>query len=910
MEKNGGSVQSAERVLKIDKLFTEGVILDSTDEIEQSLMCREYHQAGEMVYQIVKRNEQLHSCGSPGWERAPKNAETEKVENIISFVGERGMGKTSVMRSFIEFLTYENTGRESVKSLLKTGGGRDLLDSVYFVPLRCIDASVLKSSEDVMEIILARMYRYVRELIEEPGGQGAGMADREETRALFRQFEQVYQAVMTLNEKSAFEPGESALLRLQSLNSSFSLADSFRALVESFLKFTAESRGCFHRGCNPYTRTPYLVIALDDVDRYMPDPMKGEPRKGVYTLLGQIDEYLKIPGVLVLMAYDDALLKINCRTYIKEKYQFNDEDAENNQVDQYLTKIISARQKIYMPNLAWKDHMTQNRLQIEIEKASRNQPFPEVWEGSKNGEESFRLPAKDFTLCYLAEQYGCFFDAVGQKKHFFEEQNLRRLTDLVLALQLTDEEKKEDHGYSKLISYIYNHFRSAVLTGQEAALFGEWMEKWVDRRSYDIINYIRSQRAESGKTRENRNGKKSLDERISDFVSSGREKDESSDEKKEERAETDWRYSYGGLLYNLYQSTRVEGGKKRVFSKKMAQCILASYSVVLPHLAENDEVDLLKKVMGSSIAGRWANSFLPRVVAQDRSENRLVSAQIGAYDFKKALAAYVHIPCASAGKIEMLHQNHKKTELITEISYLIPAIELFSMFFTRLQKGNHDCGYDWELKIKREEKGKDVCILAMTADSACFNIFNFVVNSFDPDCFFSQIHPSLYALIGRWTEGIGEAEKMVSNFSLKNKYKKWQEDYGRFAMPFQHFDMLYNIMKRQQNNLENRFEREIEVKGFLNQCVEVYMNISEALKEQDDFYKEYLSDGIKPKFQEIYEACPFIKCVCDGRLKGKRVKAERGRMKNVRNVLEDLLLPFIANFIITEKTRRGPLEPL
>ena len=122
--------------------------------------------------------------------------------------------------------------------------------------------------------------------------------------------------------------------------------------------------------------------------------------------------------------------------------------------------------------------------------------------------------------------------------------------------------------------------------------------------------------------------------------------------------------------------------------------------------------------------------------------------------------------------------------------------------------------------------------------------------------------------------------------------------------------MLYNIMKRQQNNLENRFEREIEVKGFLNQCVEVYMNISEALKEQDDFYKEYLSDGIKPKFQEIYEACPFIKCVCDGRLKGKRVKAERGRMKNVRNVLEDLLLPFIANFIITEKTRRGPLEPL
>lgn len=887
MGKSGGSTQSMERVLKIDTLFTEGVIIDSADEIEQSLMSREYHQAGEMVCRIVKRNEQLHSWGCLESQKRPKNTGAEKVENIISFVGERGMGKTSVMRSFMEFLTYENTGRESVKFLLRTGGGRDLLDSVYFVPLRYIDASVLKSSEDVMEIILARMFRYVRELIDESGGQGFGMADREETRALFRQFERVYQAIMTLNEKSEFEPGESALLRLQSLNSSFSLADSFQALVESFLKFTAESRGYFRHGWNSCARTPYLVIALDDVDRYMPDPVKGEPRKGVYTLLGQIDEYLKIPGVIVLMTYDDALLKINCRTYIKEKYKLDDADAENHQVEQYLTKIIPARQKIYMPNLAWKDSMAQDRLQIEIEKRSSHQPFPKVKEELENGGEPFKLSSKELTLCYLAEQYGCFFDAGGQKKHFFEEQNLRRLTDLVLALQLREQEKEENYSYSKLISYIYNHFSAAVLTGAEAALFSEWMEKTVDRRSRDIINYIRSQRgsqrAESGKPLENRDRDrdKELDKMIKEVVTGGRTKDE--------KAEDDWRYSYGELLYNLYQSTRTEGGKKRVFSKKMVQCILASYSVVLPYLDKNDETVLLKRVIGSSVAGQWANEFFPKIVvkwiADGVIDGRNIT-QAGACDIRGVLNAYVRIQCTSFGVIDELCQSSNKiTELYKQIGYLIPAIELFSMFFTELHKANKPCKYGWYW----EKEGINDFSLGINADSACFNIFNFVVNSFDPDTFFEDVDHTLCSLIGRWGIEEKEAKKIISQCSLKGEYTSWREKYGHCAMPFQHFDMMYNIMKRQQNNSDNRFEREIEPKDFLKQCTELYNNISTALEKQDDFYNKCLSGAGKSKFQEIYDSCPFIDYIC-GKLPKKCDVKNR-----VKELLEEFLISFFAN---------------
>ena len=222
-----------------------------------------------------------------------------------------------------------------------------------------------------------------------------------------------------------------------------------------------------------------------------------------------------------------------------------------------------------MPNLARKDRPEVSRLVIEIEKESQNQPFPKLWKKLEDGTNlSFKLLSKQFTLCYLAEQYGCFFDTVGLKKHFFEEHNLRRLTELVLMLQLTDEEKGENRSYSKLISYIYNQFKSTFLTVQEAALFNEWMEKPIDRRSHDIISYIRSRHSNDREERENTDEEDSLDARISIILSGGRLLDKKKREKEYKGQDLDWHYSYGELLYNLYQSTRAEDGREQVFSKK------------------------------------------------------------------------------------------------------------------------------------------------------------------------------------------------------------------------------------------------------------------------------------------------------------------------------------------------------
>lgn len=892
--------QSMSRTLEWQKLFTDGVIVDRPNEIYSSLMSKEYQQAGQIVCDIVRANGQRKSAQTEGApislyaadicreNSAPERkylTESEKVSNIISFVGKRGMGKTSVMLSFMNFMQEKNRYRSELSGLFPPGE----LDRVSFVALRYIDTSILKASEDIMTIILARMFRYVRELITSPYGPGNNMADQSRVRALYLQFEQVFQSVMTLNDKCPLLEGESALQRLQTLNSSFSLADSFQMLMNSFLDFVAQWEGSEQQ-------QQYLVIALDDIDRYMPDTQKGELRKNVYTLLGQIDEYLKIPGIIVLATYDESFLKNNCRCCIEEKYKLQGSAVAVNQVEQYLTKVLPNRQKIYMPNLGWEDRNENARLQISLDQSGRKALFEDCPNETKS------LTAKELTLCYLADQYGCFFDAMGQKKHFFEEKNLRRLTDLVFVLRLSEQEQNSDGGYSKLMSYIYNHFKSFALTDSEADIFSDWLERTVDRRGEEIVTYIRNERNKLPWA----------------------DKNDSSGE---------WNgYSYGELIHSLYCATRIGSEGKTIFSKGMVHCILASYSIVLPRLVENGQIDemrdKIKNVLGTSISGPWADTILPTIFVSARENDSGIPrpnmwGKLGKFDIGCQLSAVLRIKCLPPS-VHVIGDRMETND--AETKRFIQALELLGMFFTNIQLDNHTHNYALRWKHDVTE-----CVLTTDANFACFNILNFVINSFFWEDYFDQFHTMLPEILRRRevsgalqsvagyraeekkveeaelavkqaqqkitelgnTSGraqeVSEAEKnvraarakavnlaegvmedlkkdadmaelmaAVERHSLKEEYKAWAKKYGSCALPFQHFDMMYNLLKRQRDGYVHGVKAEAMPKDFLECCQTIYYNFYTALQEQDEFYGKCLPKK-RIKFADIYKSCPFIK---------------------------------------------------
>lgn len=790
-----------QRIVKLEKLYQDGLVIEEPKELERSLMLPEYRRAAVMVSEIVQRSEPL------------KNShDGTAVNNIISFVGDRGTGKTSVMRSFKEFL--KNTKSKRDVSLFQGEEKWDLPEETCFVTLRYIDASILKSSEDIMVIILARMFRYVRNLLENPSSCGLPAADQEETRALSRKFEQVFESVMTLNEKRPFREGESALQRLQSVNSSFSLADNFRCLVKVFLNFVAD-KGQGSR------RKPYLVIALDDVDRYMPDTQRGEQKKDVYTLLGQIDEYLKIPGVIVLLAYDEALLKDNCLRHIEQKFQMEkDSERANSQVLQYLSKIIPSQQKVYMPNLARVDYDDSAQLWIEVN-------------------PKLTLTGKQLTLGYLASEYGCFFDGLDDKEHFFEERNLRRLSEFLLALKLSDQEKELGQGYPKLSNYTYNRLNNFVLNAKEVDLFKKWQEEPIDRTGRDILEYIR---AEDG------------ERQMGVFFTHSNPGE-------------NWGYSYGELMYNIYRASRTEDPGEHILSENMLQSILMNYSITLPHLVQRGDRDLIKRILGSSIAGQWANDILPTFFVNNTGKTKARRGRAGAYNIREGLNTifqFQYTKPENAGKYELRD--------------FIQAIELLGMFFTMVQKD----GFPNHLSLVLDSYTDVDFALGSQADSACFNIFNFVVNAYSWEEYFDRLHESLANVIAdkllveesfrtddlldvkidvRKPDGLA----LLRKYSLRLQFKRWWENFGDLAMPVQHFDMMYNIMRRQQlDDRSHGLKAEADPSEFLDCCRVVYQNILDDLYKQDLFYNSSWR-GNEPvvSFGNIFLNCPFINFIID-----------------------------------------------
>lgn len=827
--------KSKKRWLLQEKLYTDGIIVDDSVSLDNSLMWKEYRQAGRLVGKIIHESKAAERCA---------RKDSPKINNTISLVGTRGTGKTSVMLSVQNLLKQDNL-KDNVRSLFASGDAQDVLDHVSFVNLPYIDASVLKSSEDVMSIILARMLRYLYQLIEPAYKHGSDPFEQEETRSLFRQFEAVHQAIMTLNDRHPLQEGESALRRLQGLVSSFTLADSFRALVDNFLRVAVQRRNC------SASQRAFLVIALDDVDRYMPGRQDGMQEKNVYTLLGQIDDYLKIPGIIVLMTYDEELLKHNCRWHMAERFHLGaDSEMAVAQAEQYLTKIAPNQQRIYMPNLGWEDRPDPARLRIVLD---QERPlFPACQDQT--------LSAKELTFYYLAENYGCFFDAQGKKRHFFEELNLRRLTDLVLALSLNPREKEEDGGYSKLMSYIYNPFKNFFLTGEEAHLFDSWLEKPIDRRSRDILDYIRSRYRSYPLPRSQAN---------------------------------DWGYSYGELLFHLYHATREtkeDDETRTIFSKGMVKCILASYSIVLSHLVREGNRDIVKRVLGTSVGGHWSNEILPTLfisrqepanreqrkemlqiqieqiefnnshLGRDKGMNPPAQTLAGALNIKGGLKSVFRV---AVGKLPSGNTNR------ISVKDFIPAVELMGMFFTSIQSEGKSLGYAMTYDPERD-------ILSTEADSACFNILNFVVNAYDWEAYFTDLHSSLKKILCEYNfiensipysrEMSGsrmlqkDAEAFLKRYSLKTEYRNWARKWGSCALPFQHFDMMYNIMKRQRDDQPHGLKAEAEPGDFLDCCRTVYENFRVALRAQDQFFRKGLTVG-QANFEDVFWKCPFIERV-------------------------------------------------
>lgn len=491
----------------------------------------------------------------------------------------------------------------------------------------------------------------------------------------------------------------------------------------------------------------------------------------------------------------------------------------------------------------------------------------------KDNLQKTKFTQKELILNYLGCYYGCFYDSQGQKQHFFEVNTLREMKNQLDVLMLANdaepysnelgtEELKQR--YMKLLSYLYNSFLQDRLTDrEERALFEKWLKMSVSRRSREIFEHIHERR-------------KKLDKEERGYL-----------DPKDSRS-----YSYGGLMQDLYWASRendpFRADGRKIFSKEMIWCILASYSVVLPRLvrrAQNYEemkpyqeaYNEVKGIIGTSVAGLWANEILYTEFVLEKTsismkgikgEKDPTRGQIGSVSMNRFDNVLFGIVDFTKEEFEAARDQTNVADG-NPFKRFIQNAELIGMLFTNvreIKREKKDFSYQYQFKIgsywSDEAKGMERRLYPET-EYACFNIFNFVVNSFCWEEYFRNLHDDLQAVLLKYygensdyTEN--DIREAIEKCSIKAEFECWSKGNDntkrRLALPIQHMDMCYNILKHQHKGEDNLLPTMAKTSDFLKCCQTVYRSFIESLGSQDSFYGEVCGTSFRKDFAQN----PFV----------------------------------------------------
>jgi hypothetical protein len=307
------------------------------EEIKSEDMFYElYRKAQKILDEIMQnnssQNNKINSQKSIGLNEEYKN-------NIIAFCGERGDGKTSAMLTFASAL-YNHTFYDEKK--------KDVNKDKYFSEPIVIDPSMFDDVHNIMDIVLAKLYKNFIEKINE-GINEHGEKDYYSVRQdLLNCFEKVYRCVSLIGDPAKIKEHEfdydGNIGKLSKLGESTTLKENLRKLVDKYLNFMDKDGGCSKE------KERKLIIAIDDLDLC---------NTNAYKMAEQIRKYLVIPNVVIIMALKIEQLEMcvvenNLSSYRnigkKDKY-YNIKEKSIVMAEKYISKLIPSVHRVYMPKL-------------------------------------------------------------------------------------------------------------------------------------------------------------------------------------------------------------------------------------------------------------------------------------------------------------------------------------------------------------------------------------------------------------------------------------------------------------------------------------------------------------------------------------------------------------------------------
>ena len=255
------------------------------------------------------------------------NKNNRERNNIIAFIGERGSGKTSCLKS-VYYSLDKQQGKSSPCLINET-------NISYNNQLPIIDPSYIDEQSNIIEIVIAHMFSTFKKDVNgnRRGFEGDNLGKK---RELVKKFQNVKEALDCTNVRALRFASNDSIEQLSKLASGSNLHNSMEELVTCYLDYFKSE--------NDNTQQ-MLVIAIDDLD---------VQTNHTYQMVEQIRKYLIIDNVIILM----GVKLVQLSDLIKKKFveDFKDKNnylTLNEQIDdmvaRYLMKLLPLSHRLNLP---------------------------------------------------------------------------------------------------------------------------------------------------------------------------------------------------------------------------------------------------------------------------------------------------------------------------------------------------------------------------------------------------------------------------------------------------------------------------------------------------------------------------------------------------------------------------------
>ena len=229
--------------------------VETVTEMKTSLFSEVYKKATNNIIEVLESGEAFF------YKEKQKHRMDNYSNNLVAFVGDRGTGKSSAMKSFINALIKGELNEFDEKFNINK----------QFMSLSVIDPSQLKYEEGILESVIANMYTDIKQIIERKDNRySCNEVPVDEMQDILSQFDKTYISLKCYRSearKSYDDENDTALEKLDRLSSSQKLRDDFQELAKKYLKMRADysvNSACSKEKTD--SKSQLLVIAIDDLD--------------------------------------------------------------------------------------------------------------------------------------------------------------------------------------------------------------------------------------------------------------------------------------------------------------------------------------------------------------------------------------------------------------------------------------------------------------------------------------------------------------------------------------------------------------------------------------------------------------------------------------------------------------------